>query len=420
MADLIGLLGKELRVTFVTLNYRPSIGGAQDHVEAVATRLVARGHVVTVLTTDALRTPLSTDPGRIARGRDTFDGVEVHRFPVGRRVARLLRLGAKLVDRGRTTTWQRDPFSRPWFAGPLAVRFGWATWRARRIDDVVVACEAPFLTLVAPPLLRPGARSAVVAMPLLHLGQGEPDPLLLRALRRSDRISTSTAVEREALVALGVDRARVRIIPPGTDPSRFADRNPSEARLLLDLPDRPTVGYLGRLVPYKGIDVLLEAVALLWTTNPEVNVLVAGSTSSWTGLDELLDRARLLGGDRLILRADFDAADKSTLLSACDVVACPSRDESFGMVTVEAWAARRPVVAADIAAVRDVVEEGMDALLIPVGDASALAEAISTLLRDPTRARLFGAAGRRKVEQSLGWESIVDRWEQLLAEIGPS
>lgn len=409
-----------MRICFVALNYEPSVGGAQDHVQAVAIGLARRGHHVTVLTTDALRTPMSTDPGVIRCRRETCHGVEVRRFPFGRLPARVLRLASKVAfgvhERWFPDRSMRDPYTRPWFVGPLSWRLAVAVWRAHRVSDVVVALPAPYLTLVVPPALRCGADSVTVAMPLLHLDHAVPHRRVVASLRRCDVVLTSTQVERKALLEVGVDAGRVTLIPPGTDLDEFVPRTPSVARSMLSLPDLPIVGYLGRLVAYKGIDVLADAVIRLWDEGREVAVLFAGATSTWAGFEAVMARLTERGGDQVIVRRDFPDADKALLLAACDVVACPSRDESFGMVIAEAWAASRPVVASDLGAVREVMTDGEGGLLVPVGDPTALADALSSLLDDPERRRLLGGRGRRRVERTLTWDRIVDQWEQVMVQ----
>ena len=407
-----------MNVTFVSLNYAPSVGGAQGCVRELAEGLVRRGHVVQVLTTDSLGTPGSADPGQVPQAKETISGVTVRRFGtrglLGRAQILARRIHRRLVLRRGGGALEAPIPAALW--GPASWTMGRAVRRAHRSSDVVVGCSAPFLTLVATPFLRGRGNAADVALPLLHLHAADPHPWVTRALRRSDGTVAATSYERDRLVKLGVDADVVAVLPPGVDPDRFPDHTAPQARSALGLPERLTVGYVGRLARYKGIDTFLAASRELWALRPDLTVLVAGSPAGWHDLDAVVARAAEVGGDRLVVRPRFDDGEKSLLLSACDVVVFPSREESFGMVTVEAWAARRPVVAADIEAVRCVIRFGVDGDLVPVGDHVALAEAVESLLAQPERRDAYGEAGRARVEADLSWARIVDGWEVFLAE----
>lgn len=407
-----------MRVTFVALTYAPSVGGAQTHVREVAEGLAGRGHTVRVVTTDALRTPGASDPGLVEPAAEVLGGVAVRRFatrgPLGRANRVLRRALAWTSTRPRLA--RRTAGLGAQVFVPLSVPMARAVHRAFRTDDVVVGCSAPFLTQVAPPHLRGRAPAAAVSMPLLHLDEGAPAAMVVGALRRCDGVTASTGFERAAQVELGIEASRIAVLPPGIDPDAFPELDPTSARAALGLPERPTVGYIGRLAGYKGIDTLLDAAPFLWADREDLTVLVAGSAAGWAGYDEAIARARAVGGDRLVVRDGFSEAEKSLLFAACDVVAYPSRAESFGLVTLEAWAASRPVVAAAIGAVSDVVRPGVDGLLVPPGDAEALAAAVAGLLADERSRLAMGRAGRERAEGPLAWPTIVDGWERFLAE----
>ncbi len=108
---------------------------------------------------------------------------------------------------------------------------------------------------------------------------------------------------------------------------------------------------------------------------------------------------------------------KTDALAACLMLALPSRTESFGLVYLEAWAAAKPVIGARAGAVPAVIDEGVDGLLIPFGDAPALAAAITRLLDDPGLAQRMGAAGQRKVRERFTWERAAAQLEGHYREL---
>lgn len=405
--------GAPVTVTFVALNYAPSVGGAQELVRRVAEGLVERGVVVDVLTSDALRSPTSSDPGRIERRREEIAGVRVRRFASSRAVSRADRTIRVLRGRVRRRLGRPGGRTSPALVGPWSAGLVRAVRQATRTSDVVVGCSAPFSTLLLAPWLRRGGRATVVSMPLLHQSPARLHHRLQEALRRSDQVIAMTAHEAALLAEVQVAADRVEVIPPGTDVGTGEALTPSEARQRVGLPDRPTVGFIGRLAAYKGIDTLLAATPAIWAAHPDTTVMVAGGAAGWDRADATAVEA--LGGDRLVIREGFPHDERNALMQACDVIVHPSRHESFGMIAIEAWAARRPVVLADIPSVRSFVEPGRTAELVPPGDDAALAQCVIDLLGDSIRSDRLAAAGRAEAERAFDWERICDQWFELVA-----
>jgi glycosyltransferase involved in cell wall biosynthesis len=403
--------GAPVTVTFVALNYAPSVGGAQELVRRIAEGLVARGVVVEVLTSDALRSPTSRDPGRIDVADEEIAGVRVRRFASSRPVVDASRAVRVLRGRLRRAVG-RTGGSPPALAGPWSFGLARAVRAAARRSDVVVGCSAPFSTLLLPPWLGRGRRATIVSMPLLHRPPGGLHHRLQAALRRSDRVVAMTTHEAGLLAEIGVPADRVQVIPPGTDVDGPEELTPSAARQRVGLPDRPTVGFIGRLAAYKGIDTLLDAAPAIWAAQPDATIMVAGGAAGWdpAGAKE----AEALGGDRLVIREGFPHHERDALMQACDVIVHPSRHESFGMIAIEAWAVQRPVVLADIACVGSFVEAGRTGELIPPGDADALARCVIDLMADPQRRRELAAAGRAEAVRAYDWERICDQWLDLV------
>jgi starch synthase (maltosyl-transferring) len=247
-----------------------------------------------------------------------------------------------------------------------------------------------------------------------------------RAFRRAmDRLLTgvianseAAAVYRHALT--GFPRERIHLIANGLDLDHF-DRFEPLARgvLLPDLaPDQPLIAILGRLeLAMKGHAVLLEALA-----RPELShahLLVVGDGQDRARLEMLIDghglrsRVHLLG----------HRADAPALLPVADLVAVPSLDnESSPNVVLEAWAARRAVVASSVAGIPELVRDGSDGVLVPPGRADRLAEALRSLLDDAERRRTMGEAGRRSVEERYSADLMAARttalYERLLRASG--
>jgi hypothetical protein len=198
------------------------------------------------------------------------------------------------------------------------------------------------------------------------------------------------------------------IVREGAPPERVSVLNsyanleaaPPTPRRQLDTPeDAPALLTLARLHPKKGIDTLLEALAGL----PGAHAWIAGTGPIEAELKAQAQRLGVAG------RAHFLGwrTDRANLLAACDVVAFPSRYEPFGNVTIEAWAARRPLVVADAAGPAATVTNGHDALLVPKDDPDALREALRRVIADKELARRLVENGTRTYEAHFTKEAFV-------------
>jgi len=201
------------------------------------------------------------------------------------------------------------------------------------------------------------------------------------------------------------------LLPLGVDVERFrpAEQLPPDQRL--------RVGFVGRLIPHKGVDVLLRAVALddrmtaeIFGAGPEMDALVA--TAGALGIR-----------DRVVFHGHVDEEDIPSTYHRFDVLAVPSIPtpgwiEQFGRVVVEAQASGVPVVASDSGALPDVV--GDEGLLVPAGDADALHAALARVLDEPelwTKLREAGIAGAVR----YSWSSVADvQLELYRATAAPS
>ena len=216
----------------------------------------------------------------------------------------------------------------------------------------------------------------------------------------------SHAVKRAAVQAMRLDPDRVTVIERGRDPERLGAPSPERrrrARASLDVADDAEVlVHVGRQEPPKGHRYLIEAVGRLAPARPRLVALLAGRTGHATpDVERALERSGV--GDRVRFLGHRD--DLPEVLAAGDVFVFPSLWEGLGGALIEAMALGLPVVASDLEATREVLEEGRNALLAPPKDAEALAYALATLLDDPDRRRAFGEASRRRFEERF----TVDR-----------
>jgi glycosyltransferase involved in cell wall biosynthesis len=178
----------------------------------------------------------------------------------------------------------------------------------------------------------------------------------------------------------------------------------------------PTVLAIGRLVPKKGFDVLVEAAARLEVA---ADVVIIGDGPCRADLQALVDR--LGAGRRIRLLGAVDHAGTLSWLRRASVLAGPFRIDEEGdrdsmpVVVKEAMAAGLPVVASDEVGVPEMVEDGRTGILVPPGDPEALAAALDSVLADPARAAAMGQRGWERVAQRFRIEDQARAMLEVLA-----
>lgn len=225
-------------------------------------------------------------------------------------------------------------------------------------------------------------------------------------------VAISPAVEA-CLRAGGVAPEKTVTIPSSVDPLALQPKSSRAlVRRALEVGETDLVLLAAAaLVPRKGLDVLIDALALLASRSLTPRTWIAGEGPERTALEARCDRA---GIDVRFLGARTDVPD---LLAAADVFVLPSRREGLGIAALEAMALARPVVASRVGGLADAVVDGRTGILVPPGDAIALADAIERLLRDEALRTALGRAGPARVAEGFLAEQMVVAYERLYHEV---
>jgi phosphatidyl-myo-inositol dimannoside synthase len=371
-----------IRHLLVTNDFPPKIGGIQSYLWELWRRLPPGD--VTVLTTPY-------------RGSERFDAEQ--EFEIIR---------------------SREPVLLP---SPLL---------RRRVADLAQKVGAEVVVLdPAVPLGIIGPRLGLPYVPVLHGAEVTVPARLPGASRVLSSILSGAAF---VVSAGGYPEAEARRlvseippvvqVPPGVDTSRFVPVDPERraaARVRLGLPERaPLVVSVSRLVPRKGMDVLIEAASVLARrgSHPGLSVAIAGAGRDRRRLEKLIDRC----GAPVTLLGRVAQGDLPGLYAAADVFAllCRSRwagieQEGFGIVFLEAASAGVPAVAGDSGGAAEAVRDGVTGVVVSdPTDITAAADAIDGLLADPELARRQGGAARARAVEDFSYDLLAKRLESAL------
>lgn len=386
------------RILYTQTAYPPSVGGAQTYLHQFARRL-AGNHDIRVVSfwrdnrTDWLQGTTWRAPGGNAY---RLDGVPVD-----------------LIDFSPAERRRLFPWSLLYYA-----------WPAKAVERIA-ATILPYLRRVIerPQLIHHGrvgreplgfaslalARELgipFVLTPFHHpRWTGRRYRLYHQLYRRADCVIALTNAERDTLMSLGVDRAKIKVLGVGPDLSS-EQVDPEAFRRQYHLAS-PIVLFLGQKYPYKGYDLLLQAAPLVWRDLPQATFLFIGPRTR-------ASRRRFKNNHdpRIIEWGSLSPQLKTAVLAVCDLLCVPSTQESFGIVFLEAWQMGKAVIGGDNPAVRCVIADGVDGFISPP-DPRALAGRIIQLLNDSQLRERMALHGQQKIMRYYNWQYLTTKMDGI-------
>ena len=241
-------------------------------------------------------------------------------------------------------------------------------------------------------------------------------PLDKRVLARFPRlVAVSNEIRRE-LIRSGADPARITTVLNGIDHRRFR-RDPARvpaARAALGVqPGDIVIGAVGRLEPQKQFNLLLDALSIVAVSFPRARLMIVGDGSQRQALDAQIKSLNLGAQCRLVGHAD----DVIPAYHAFDLLVQSSQYEGTPNVVLEAMAFEVPIVATAAGGTAEIVRNGIDGRIVPVGRVDLLAGAIVQALQDPAGTTVMAQQARLRVEGELSFETRVRRIEAIYAEM---
>lgn len=367
-----------MKILMVSETYYPYIGGISDHIYYLSRELRSLGHTVKILTSHFNGCEEFSDPDVLRCGRSILirANQSYSRITLSLRV--LSRVRELLTD---------NHFDVVHIHGSLAPTL-------------------PILSIHF---------SKGLNVFTFHASHGRSRafklfrPMLLPYFQKIDGLIAVSDAAQQAM-----DHhfpGQYRLIPNGVDTDEFSPAT----RPATELADsRPTILFMGRFEPRKGLKYLLAALPEIQAAIPEVLLVIGGE-----GPIELFYR-KLVPQElesNVLFAGKISNADRPNYYAACDLFCSPATgNESFGIVLLEAMATGKPVVASNIAGYNRVITDGREGILVPPRDSQALARAAIQILKDKQRGAAMGAAGRERALH-FSWPSIAREVETFYNEL---
>jgi phosphatidyl-myo-inositol alpha-mannosyltransferase len=363
---------RPLRVALVTEYYYPHLGGICEHVHFFAREARALGYDVDIITSNLPGAPPEEGVIRMGRSQPVYSNGSQARATLGLGLRRQMR----------------------------------SILRGGRYD--IVHVHSP-LSPVLPMLAIDEADCPVVGTFHTYFDRSFAYLLGKRYFqKRLDSLTAAIAVSHSTTIALErYFEGDWRIIPNGIDLDLFNPHVPPPPGMRRDV---PAILFLGRFDPRNGLNTLIDAFRHVRGHQREAQLVVVGDGPLRSHY------YRSAGGDPDITFVGAVLSGRPNYYAHSAVYACPTTKASFGITLLESMACETPVVCSDILGFRDVVKHEREALMVPMGDSRALADALVRVLDDETLRARLGKAGRHEA-QRYSWQSVTEQVLKLYREI---
>lgn len=235
-----------------------------------------------------------------------------------------------------------------------------------------------------------------IIVPHCHIGSWGDAPIDMGLYKKADVVIAKTKYEKKIMLSRGITKdivviGNAPILSPNCDAGQFKRKYNIKENMVL---------FIARKTRRKGYYALRDAAPIVLGEIPDTSFVFMGSGKS------------LPQSECIVEIGVADEFEKTSAFAACDVFCMPSSAEAFGIVFVEAWAMRKPVIGGDIPALREIIDDGRDGLLARQNPRE-IAEKILFLLKNERVRTEMGKRGKKKVEENYTWKKVVEKTEEI-------
>ncbi len=371
-----------MKINWVAPHFYPETGGVETHVEQISNYLIERGHAVTVHTSAVSVTKENlTETGELGEIKIKRYRPSLNRSFYLSRFKPVFYLGDIIVMEGYPSL-TNDYIVKKYYG-----RF-----------PMVIYIQGVVLPVSGTARRMKGLYDAMVGVKTLNL---------------ADRLIAMTELEKKWCEGEGISTDKIDIIPNGIPKEAFKRYDGNAAKKKFGL-DRYLL-FVGRMYQEKAPLHLVNALDNLKDDFPNLGVIFAGPDQGEAAKVSALAKEKGLG-DRVVYAGKVEEQEKFELLAGCEAFVLPSKFEAQGIVFIEAWTQKKPIIGTRVGGVPYVIKDGETGLLYEYGDMDGLTGHIRTILENPGEARRLGDNGFAEVGQNWRWPVVIDRIEKVYEE----
>jgi glycosyltransferase involved in cell wall biosynthesis len=405
-----------MKVIHILQNYEPSKGGTQFLFKNISEILIEKyNDEVLVYTTNSMFDPGSNTFQLIEPNFEIINNVSIHRFPFYRFHRAFLKNLNKLIFK---TLGKKSNYISSFRLGPYSPRFK-NSLRDNKCD--VICGSSSQYSFMNYGIWRAAykIKNPFVFMGAIHFDDEKNISLpkhILNRINSSDKYISNTIFEKECLTKLGIEPNKIDVIGCGVNIQEFGLTTKSQARKILELNENDfVVGYVGRFAINKDIVTLIKAFGE--NCNQNWKLLLAGGQNEYLNfLKSYVNENYQNISDRIIFIVNFEDSLKEKLYACMDLFVCPSYSESFGIVFLEAWASKLPVIGANIGSIRTIIEDSHNGRIFSVSNSNQLADLINYYYKNIEIRKIHGLAGFEQVSRNFTWEIIAKKYRKTYLE----
>ncbi|MCD6460116.1 glycosyltransferase family 4 protein [bacterium] len=400
-----------MKITIVAPVYRPSMGGLQIHIHEYARQFLEKGHKVSIIVPNLKMPWLWFNYKQPKYPKyEIIEDIEVFRLtPRFKLFWKIIHMMInKLNIRGAFRILKlilRDNIEMSW--GPWV----YAEKMILKTNPDVIVLFAPFFRIIKDCIkIRTKYNVPVVVLPIFHIKTQRLEKYIVKLFPHIDIICPSTSMEKDFFVKAGAKSEIFIILGCGLNPEQIT--YPLTKHQVIEkynLPSGFRICYLGRIAPSKGVLDLIDAIEILFNKNIDVSLVLAGITVFNTEIiEQRIKNLPRNHQEKIRIISNFAEKDKHSLISVMDIISLPSLADSFGIVLLEGWINKKPVITCENSPPGEVTEDAGAGLCYASGNPAELADSILKLKEDVNLYQKLAQNGYSAVINKYTWSNMVD------------
>jgi glycosyltransferase involved in cell wall biosynthesis len=410
--SLFPIIPSQMKILYLVPRYSPAVGGSENLIKFFAEKMAKEGHEVTVYTSNVLDVTglWAWEKKRriIEKDYEVINGVHVHRFPIQTEWL----FGSFFLTKAFRKILQYVPFWQiQCLRGNIfSPRLYKKAFSSKEKFDVVHVTPVPFDSLFyCGYKIAKNTGAKLICTPAVHLDDSVVKEYTrsytLKVLEKYDLLLTNTDIETDFLKSR-LQNQNIQTLGLGIRPDDSNKGNREKFRKKYHIPlDGVVLFYVGTKCQDKGTFELVKAFLEIYNKNKDIYLILAGNEFP----DFTQYMSKVNNPNIIYFNGPIDEKLKWDIFAAGDIFVMTSRTDSFGIVYLEAWANKKPVIGADSGGVPGVIDNTKNGFLVPFGDIPALRDKINYLIMQPDERNALGEKGYNKLQNNFTEEIIFNK-----------